>query len=130
MFFSVARKRRGIPRSARNDGIRKIQIKIQINIEDPCPRCAPYKFLNAKGPFQQVEREIPEPGAGAVRIRVQACGICHSDEYAKEGSRPGITYPRVPGHEIAGVIDANGAGVIGWEKGQRVGVGWHGGHCG
>ncbi len=85
---------------------------------------------NAKQPFQLVEREIPEPGAGAVRIRVQACGICHSDEYAKEGSRPGITYPRIPGHEIAGVIDAVGAGVAGWEAGQRVGVGWHGGHCG
>ncbi len=65
-----------------------------------------------------------------MRIRVQACGICHSDEYAKEGSRPGITYPRVPGHEIAGVIDAVGAGVAGWDVGQRVGVGWHGGHCG
>ena len=85
---------------------------------------------NAKGPFQLVEREVPEPGAGAVRIKVQACGICHSDEYAKEGSRPGITYPRIPGHEIAGVIDAIGAGVQGWEVGQRVGVGWHGGHCG
>ena len=85
---------------------------------------------SAKQPFQLIEREIPEPGAGAVRIRVQACGICHSDEYAKEGSRPGITYPRIPGHEIAGVIDAVGAGVAGWEAGQRVGVGWHGGHCG
>ena len=77
-----------------------------------------------------MEREIPQPPAGFVRIKVQACGICHSDEYAKEGSRPGITYPRVPGHEIAGVIDAVGAGVLGWEVGQRVGVGWHGGHCG
>jgi D-arabinose 1-dehydrogenase-like Zn-dependent alcohol dehydrogenase len=85
---------------------------------------------NAKGAFQLVEREVPEPSAGAVRIKVQACGICYSDEYAKEGSRPGITYPRVPGHEIAGVIDAIGAGVQGWEVGQRVGVGWHGGHCG
>src|SRR5580658_3209749 len=84
----------------------------------------------AKGPFQLVEREIPEPAAGAVRIKVQACGICHSDEYAKEGSRPGITYPRIPGHEIAGVIDAIGPGVLGWTVGQRVGVGWHGGHCG
>jgi D-arabinose 1-dehydrogenase-like Zn-dependent alcohol dehydrogenase len=88
------------------------------------------QVLHAKGPFQQVEREIPEPNAGAVRIKVQACGICHSDEYAKEGSRPGITYPRIPGHEIAGVIDAVGAGVQGWEVGQRAGVGWHGGHCG
>ena len=85
---------------------------------------------NAKGPFQLVEREVPLPAAGAVRVRVQACGICHSDEYAKEGSRPGITYPRVPGHEIAGMIDAVGSGVLGWEVGQRVGVGWHGGHCG
>jgi len=84
----------------------------------------------AKGPFQIVEREIPEPPAGYARIQVQACGICHSDEYAKEGSRPGIQYPRIPGHEIAGVIDALGAGVAGWEPGQRVGVGWHGGHCG
>jgi len=85
---------------------------------------------HAKGPFQLVEREIPEPPAGSVRIRVQACGICHSDEYAKEGSRPGIQYPRIPGHEIAGVIDAVGADVLGWETGQRAGVGWHGSHCG
>jgi D-arabinose 1-dehydrogenase-like Zn-dependent alcohol dehydrogenase len=85
---------------------------------------------HAKGPFQLVEREIPEPPAGYVRIKVQACGICHSDEYAKEGSRPGIVYPRVPGHEVAGVIDAVGAGVAGWQTGQRAGVGWHGGHCG
>jgi D-arabinose 1-dehydrogenase-like Zn-dependent alcohol dehydrogenase len=84
----------------------------------------------AKGLFQLVEREIPEPPARYVRIKVQACGICHSDEYAKEGSRPGITYPRIPGHEAAGVIDALGAGVPGWQVGQRVGVGWHGGHCG
>jgi D-arabinose 1-dehydrogenase-like Zn-dependent alcohol dehydrogenase len=84
----------------------------------------------AKGPFQLVEREIPEPPAGYVRIKVQACGICHSDEYAKEGSRPGIQYPRIPGHEVAGIIDAVGAGVPGWQTGQRAGVGWHGGHCG
>ena len=83
-----------------------------------------------KGPFELVEREIPEPRAGAVRIKVQACGICHSDLYTKEGLFPGIQYPRVPGHEIAGVIDAVGAGVPGWTAGQRVGVGWHGGHCG
>ncbi len=65
-----------------------------------------------------------------MRIKVQACGICHSDEYAKEGSRPGIAYPRIPGHEVAGIIDAVGAGVGGWSAGQRAGVGWHGGHCG
>src|SRR6202790_436415 len=94
------------------------------------PKMRAVQIPSAKGPFQLVEREIPEPAAGLVRIKVQACGICHSDEYAKEGSRPGIQYPRIPGHEIAGIIDAVGAGVAGWEVGQRVGVGWHGGHCG
>src|SRR5437667_935287 len=83
-----------------------------------------------KGPFEIVERPIPEPGAGSVRIKVLACGVCHSDSYTKEGLFPGIQYPRVPGHEIAGVIDAVGADVRGWTVGQRVGVGWHGGHCG
>lgn len=78
--------------------------------------------------FQILEREIPEPGAGHVRIKVQACGICRSDTLTKEGHWPGIQYPRVPGHEVAGVIDALGAGVAGWTAGQRVGVGWHGGH--
>ena len=82
------------------------------------------------GPFELVEREIPAPGAGFVRIKVQACGICHSDSLTKEGIWPGIVYPRVPGHEIAGIIDAVGAGVVGWTPGQRAGVGWHGGHCG
>jgi D-arabinose 1-dehydrogenase-like Zn-dependent alcohol dehydrogenase len=80
--------------------------------------------------FQIVERDIPEPGPGHVRIRVQACGVCHSDALAKEGSWPGLAYPRVPGHEVAGVIDQAGAGVTQWEKGQRVGVGWHGGQDG
>jgi D-arabinose 1-dehydrogenase-like Zn-dependent alcohol dehydrogenase len=80
--------------------------------------------------FDIVEREIPNPGAGHVRIRVQACGICHSDSLTREGHWPGIQYPRVPGHEVAGVIDEVGAGVTGWKKGQRVGVGWHGGQCG
>ncbi len=84
----------------------------------------------ANGPFELVEREIPQPGAGSVRIKVQACGICHSDSLTKEGSYPGIQYPRVPGHEIAGIIDAVGEGVAPWKTGQRVGVGWHGGHCG
>jgi D-arabinose 1-dehydrogenase-like Zn-dependent alcohol dehydrogenase len=82
------------------------------------------------GPLEMVEREIPEPGAGQVRIKVEACGICHSDSMTKEGLWPGIQYPRVPGHEIAGVVDAVGAAVAGWKEGQRVGVGWHGGHCG
>lgn len=83
-----------------------------------------------KGPFELAEREIPEPGPGAVRIMVQACGICHSDSFTKDGLFPGVTYPRVPGHEVAGVIDALGPGVTGWKPGQRAGVGWHGGHCG
>jgi len=82
------------------------------------------------GPFELVEREIPVPGPGQVRLRVEACGVCHSDMYAKEGLWPGLQYPRVPGHEVAGVIDAVGLGVAGWKKGQRAGVGWYGGHCG
>ncbi|HEX2225526.1 MAG TPA: alcohol dehydrogenase [Candidatus Binatia bacterium] len=82
------------------------------------------------GPLEIVEREIPEPDAGQVRIKVEACGICHSDSFTKEGTWPGIQYPRVPGHEVAGSIDAVGTGVVGWRAGQRVGVGWHGGHCG
>ncbi|HEY3306472.1 MAG TPA: alcohol dehydrogenase [Candidatus Binatia bacterium] len=83
-----------------------------------------------KGPFEIVERKIPEPGAGSVRLKVGACGICHSDSVTKEGTWPGIQYPRVPGHEIAGTIDAVGAGVAGWKESQRIGIGWHGGHCG
>jgi len=80
--------------------------------------------------FQIVEREIPKPSAGHVLIKVQACGVCHSDMFTKEGAWPGIQYPRVPGHEVAGVIDELGDGVSDWKKGQRVGVGWHGGHDG
>lgn len=82
------------------------------------------------GPFELVEREIPEPAAEQVRIKVEACGICHSDSLTREGTYPGIQYPRVPGHEVAGIVDAVGAGVVGWTEGQRVGVGWHGGYCG
>jgi D-arabinose 1-dehydrogenase-like Zn-dependent alcohol dehydrogenase len=77
--------------------------------------------------FEVVEREIPKPGAGQVVIKVQACGICHSDVLTKEGMWPGIEYPRVPGHEVVGIIDNVGAGVSAWKLGQRVGVGWHGG---
>jgi D-arabinose 1-dehydrogenase-like Zn-dependent alcohol dehydrogenase len=77
-----------------------------------------------------VEREVPEPGAGEVRVGVRACGICHSDALVKEGVWPGVQYPRIPGHEVVGVIDAVGPGVAGWKAGERVGVGWHGGHCG
>src|SRR5437870_1305897 len=80
--------------------------------------------------FQIVEREIPKPGAGHVRIKVQACGVCHSDVLTKEGAWPGIQYPRVPGHEVAGIIEELGPGISEWKKGQRVGVGWHGGHDG
>jgi D-arabinose 1-dehydrogenase-like Zn-dependent alcohol dehydrogenase len=84
-----------------------------------------------KGPLEIVEQDIPEPGAHHVRIKFQACGICHSDSATKEGLLGlDIKYPRVPGHEIAGVIDAIGKDVIEWKTGQRVGVGWHGGHCG
>jgi D-arabinose 1-dehydrogenase-like Zn-dependent alcohol dehydrogenase len=83
------------------------------------------------GPLELVERDIPEPAAGQVRVRVQACGVCHSDAFTKEGTYPGLTYPRVPGHEVAGVIDALGpSGTVPWSVGQRVGVGWYGGHCG
>src|SRR5262247_4697818 len=80
--------------------------------------------------FELVEREIPQPSAGHVRIRVQACGVCHSDVVTKDGLFPGMSYPRVPGHEVVGVIDEVGAGVSGWKKGDRVGVGWHGGQDG
>ncbi|MGA7475025.1 MAG: alcohol dehydrogenase [Candidatus Sulfotelmatobacter sp.] len=83
---------------------------------------------NPGADFQIVEREIPKPDAGHVRIKVQACGVCHSDVLTKEGLWPGIQYPRVPGHEVAGIVDEVGAGVSEWKKGQRVGVGWHGGH--
>jgi D-arabinose 1-dehydrogenase-like Zn-dependent alcohol dehydrogenase len=85
---------------------------------------------SANGPFELVEREIPDPTARHVRIKVQACGVCHSDSFTKIGAFPGIQYPRVPGHEIVGTVDAVGADVPDWRPGRRVGVGWHGGHCG
>ncbi|MGC2321737.1 MAG: alcohol dehydrogenase [Terriglobales bacterium] len=94
------------------------------------PKMRAVQVTSPKGPFQLVEREIPQPGPRQVRIRVQACGQCHSDSLTKEGTWPGISYPRVPGHEIAGVIDAVGDGVPEWRPGQRVGVGWFGGNCG
>jgi D-arabinose 1-dehydrogenase-like Zn-dependent alcohol dehydrogenase len=83
-----------------------------------------------KGPLELVERAIPEPGPGTVRIKVEACGVCHSDVFVVEGLFPGLEYPRVPGHEVVGIIDALGAGVSGFAKGQRVGVGWNGGYDG
>lgn len=82
------------------------------------------------GSFEIAKRQIPEPRAGQVRIKVQACGVCHSDTLTKEGSWPRIEYPRVPGHEVVGTVDELGAGVSAWKEGQRVGVGWHGGHDG
>ena len=97
------------------------------------PAAAPMKVAQISKPgadFEVVDREIPEPGAREVRIKVQACGVCHSDVLTKEGIWPGIQYPRIPGHEVAGVVDELGAGVSEWNKGQRVGVGWHGGHDG
>jgi len=86
------------------------------------------QISKAGGDWELVEREIPEPSAGQVRVKVEACGICHSDALVKEGLWPGLQYPRVPGHEVAGSIDAVGANVTAWTVGQRVGVGWHGGH--
>src|SRR5580704_13543391 len=83
-----------------------------------------------KGPLELVECEIPNPAAGQVRIKVEACGVCHSDSVTKEGLFPNIEYPRVPGHEVIGTVDAIGSSVSGWTVGQRVGVGWHGGNCG
>ncbi len=88
------------------------------------------QISKAGGEFEIVGREIPKAGAGHVLIKVQACGVCHSDVLTKEGLWPGIQYPRIPGHEVAGVIEELGDGVSGWQKGQRVGVGWHGGHDG
>jgi D-arabinose 1-dehydrogenase-like Zn-dependent alcohol dehydrogenase len=94
----------------------------------PGMRCVQVK--NANGPFELVDRDIPSPTAGQVLIKVQACGVCHSDVFTKVGAFPGIAYPRVPGHEVVGVIDQVGERVPDWKPGQRVGVGWHGGHCG
>jgi len=94
------------------------------------PKMRAAQVKAAKGPFEIVEREIPQPGPGSVRVKVQASGICHSDSLTKEGMWPGLQFPRVPGHEVAGLVDAVGAGVDDLEVGARVGLGWHGGHCG
>ena len=88
------------------------------------------QILRPSGPFELVERDLPEPQPGWVRIKVEACGVCHSDSLVKEGLWPGIQYPRVPGHEVIGRVDAVGERVKPWKNGQRVGVGWHGGNCG
>ena len=87
------------------------------------------QISKAGGDWELIEREIPDPGAGQVRVKIEACGICHSDAVVKEGIWPGLQYPRVPGHEVAGRVDALGDNVTGWQEGQRVGIGWHGGHC-
>ncbi|MFZ0089812.1 MAG: alcohol dehydrogenase [Solirubrobacteraceae bacterium] len=84
----------------------------------------------AGGDLELEERDVPEPGFGEAVVRVHACGVCHSDMFAKEGGYPGVSHPLVPGHEIGGVVDSLGDGVRGWEVGQRVGVGWFGGNCG
>ena len=94
------------------------------------PKMRVAQVSRPKGPFELVERDIPEPAVGQVRIKVQACGVCHSDSVTKEGLFPNIEYPRVPGHEVIGTVDAIGAGVAGRQPGGRVGVGWHGGNCG
>lgn len=88
------------------------------------------QILTPGAEFQIVEREVPTPHATQVRIKVQACGICHSDALTKDGAWPGIQYPRVPGHEVVGIIDEVGSAVSAWQLGQRVGVGWHGGYDG
>ena len=84
---------------------------------------------SAGADFELVDLPIPEPAANEVRVKVEACGICHSDAFVKDGTFPGLEYPQVPGHEVAGVVDKVGADVTAWQEGQRVGVGWHGGHC-
>lgn len=94
------------------------------------PKMRAVQVSRPGGPLEIVERDIPDPGPGYVRIKVQACGVCHSDTVTKDGLFPGIQYPRVPGHEVIGVIDAVGSGVPRWKPGQRVGVGWNGGFCG
>ena len=94
------------------------------------PKMRAVQVSKANGPLELVEREIPSPAPGTVRVKVKACGVCHSDSLVKEGAWPGLEYPRVPGHEVIGLIDAVGAGVAGWKAGERVGVGWNGGYCG
>ena len=88
------------------------------------------QVARAGGPLELLERDVPEPTHGEVRVRIEACGVCHSDSLTIEGQWPGLSFPRIPGHEIAGIIDKLGTGVVGWSIGQRVGVGWFGGHCG
>ncbi|HLW67409.1 MAG TPA: alcohol dehydrogenase [Gemmataceae bacterium] len=93
------------------------------------PKMQAVQISKPRSNFEVVERPIPDPAANQVRIKVEACGVCHSDQLIKDGLWPVITYPRVPGHEVVGRIDAVGSGVTAWKPGERVGVGWHGGHC-
>jgi len=93
------------------------------------PTMKAVQVSKAGAPFELVDREVPEPGPGQIRVKVEACGVCHSDAMVKGGAFPGLQLPRVPGHEIAGRVHALGSGVTGWKAGERVGVGWHGGHC-
>lgn len=93
------------------------------------PKMRAAQISKPGGPFEIVEREVPEPGPSQIRIKVEACGVCHSDAFVKSGAFPGLSLPRVPGHEIAGTVDRVGAGVTAWKPGDKVGVGWHGGHC-
>jgi D-arabinose 1-dehydrogenase-like Zn-dependent alcohol dehydrogenase len=97
--------------------------------EVPMAKMRAVQVSRGGAPFDVVEREVPEPRAGEVRIKVEACGICHSDALVKFARMPGLVLPRVPGHEIAGHVDEVGPGVTAWKAGDRVGVGWHGGHC-
>ena len=94
------------------------------------PRMKAVQVIGPNAGFEVVERDVPEPKARQVRIKVQACGVCHSDMFTVVGAYPNIQYPRVPGHEVVGIVDAIGADVPDWKNGMRVGVGWHGGHCG
>jgi D-arabinose 1-dehydrogenase-like Zn-dependent alcohol dehydrogenase len=93
------------------------------------PTMKAVQISKPNGPFELVDRELPAPGPGWVRVKVEACGVCHSDAFVTSGAFPGLQLPRIPGHEIAGRIDAVGANVTAWKAGDRVGVGWHGGHC-
>lgn len=93
------------------------------------PKMKAVQVSKPNGPFEVVSREVREPGPGEIRVKVEACGVCHSDALTRAGAYPGLTLPRVPGHEIAGRVDAVGANVTAWKPGDRVGVGWHGGHC-
>src|SRR5580704_17968171 len=112
------------PKRSRNPTVARWCVEVLM------PKMRAVQVRHAKAPFEVVEREIPEPGPGSVRIKVQACGVCHRDSLTKEGAFPWIQYPRVPGHEVIGLVDAVGPNTRRLTQGQRVGVGWNGGYCG